>query len=52
MLRRRFGELSPSVVERISVLSLDQVGALGEALLDFGAIADLETWLANVEPSA
>jgi predicted transposase/invertase (TIGR01784 family) len=52
MLRRRFGELSPSVVERISVLSLDQVGALGEALLDFGAIADLETWLANLEPSA
>jgi predicted transposase/invertase (TIGR01784 family) len=47
-LRRRFGELPSEVVEQISGLSLDQLGALGEALLDFQSIADLDAWLASL----
>jgi predicted transposase/invertase (TIGR01784 family) len=44
-LVRRVGELSDSVRSKIETLSLSQLEALAEALLDFGAIADLEAWL-------
>nr|WP_275072639.1 DUF4351 domain-containing protein [Petrachloros mirabilis] len=30
-------------------MSLEQLGNLGEALLDFTDLADLEAWLANQE---
>jgi predicted transposase YdaD len=43
-LTRRMGELPQQVLERIETLSLEQLENLGEALLDFQAIADLETW--------
>jgi len=39
------GELSQDVLERIQSLSLSQLEALGEALLDFTAIEDLCFWL-------
>ena len=45
LLTRRFGELEPSVVEQIRGLSLPEVEALAEALLEFSEIADLENWL-------
>ena len=45
LLTRRFGELKPSVVEQIRGLSLPEVEALAEALLEFSQIAELENWL-------
>jgi Domain of unknown function (DUF4351) len=44
-LTRRVGSLSTDLRSRVESLSLEQLESLGEALLDFGAIADLETWL-------
>lgn len=44
-LHRRCGELAPTVREQITLLSLSQLEALGEALLEFRGLADLERWL-------
>ncbi|MBE9207374.1 DUF2887 domain-containing protein [Nostoc sp. LEGE 06077] len=44
-LNRRVGTISDELQRQIQALSLEQLEALGEALLDFVAIADLETWL-------
>ena len=44
-LQKRVGELPQEVRERIQSLSLNQLEALGEALLDFTGLADLLTWL-------
>jgi predicted transposase YdaD len=44
-LARRFGNLPGGIQSQISALSLEEVEALGEALLEFSAIADLTTWL-------
>ena len=44
-LARRVGERSPELDERIRQLSLSQIEELGEALLDFSTLADLEAWL-------
>lgn len=44
-LQRRCGELTPPVRERIAHLRLPQLETLGEALLEFGGLADLEQWL-------
>jgi hypothetical protein len=38
------GELSPDMRSRIEALPLEQLENLGEALLDFEVIADLEAW--------
>ena len=46
LLTRRVGELPESVRSQIDHLSLPQLEALGEALLDFSKLVDLETWLA------
>lgn len=45
LLQKRVGELPQEVWERIQTLSLEQLEALGEALLDFIAIEDLLNWL-------
>jgi predicted transposase YdaD len=45
LLKRRVGELAPEVQERIQSLSLEQLEALGEALLDFTGLEDLLSWL-------
>jgi predicted transposase YdaD len=50
MLRRRCGELSPEQQARVSQLSLPQLEALAEALLDFTGMADLKAWLAAPHP--
>ena len=42
LLRRRLGQLSDNQVEQIQKLSVPQLENLGEALLDFTDIADLE----------
>ncbi len=47
-LNRRVGTLPKSLSSQIATLSLAQIEALAEALLDFQSIADLETWLENL----
>lgn len=44
-LARRCGALTPPHLEKIRVLDSAQLVGLGEALLDFGSIADLDAWL-------
>jgi predicted transposase/invertase (TIGR01784 family) len=44
-LARRIGEVSPELQSQIRALSLYQLEALADALLDFSALADLRTWL-------
>jgi hypothetical protein len=44
-LNRRFGAINSALIESVQGLSVEQLEELGEALLDFRAIADLETWL-------
>ncbi|MEH2412697.1 DUF4351 domain-containing protein [Nostoc sp.] len=44
-LNRHIGEIDTSLIERIQGLSIEQLENLGEALLDFCSVADLETWL-------
>ncbi|MDB9370365.1 DUF4351 domain-containing protein, partial [Nodularia spumigena CS-586/05] len=45
LLNRRCGVLSPNQEAQIRSLDLNQLESLGEALLDFTTIADLEAWL-------
>ncbi len=44
-LTRKLGILSPSLTAKVNALSLEELEGLGEALLDFTRIEDLETWL-------
>ena len=44
-LSKRFGKLTNSYIENINSLTIVQLEDLGEALLDFGNITDLEQWL-------
>ena len=44
-LTRRFGSLDNSLREQISQLSIFQLEALAESLLDFSSLADLLSWL-------
>ena len=44
LLTRRVGELPQTWRDRVNTLSLEQLENLGEALLDFQGITDLETW--------
>lgn len=50
-LQRRVGELPQEVRGRVQTLSLEQLEALGEALLDFTTIGDLLNWLATNQPT-
>ena len=45
LINRRFGELGSSFIEQIGRLSVEQLEELGEELLDFSEIADLQAWL-------
>jgi hypothetical protein len=46
-LHRRIGALPEPLQEQVTALAIDQLEALGEALLDFSSLADLEHWLAE-----
>jgi predicted transposase YdaD len=46
-LTRQIGALPPALTTQIQSLTLEQLEALGEALLDFSTLVDLETWLAG-----
>ena len=48
-LNRRIGEIDASLIERVRGLSAEQLENLGEALLDFSSVADLEAWLNQQE---
>lgn len=48
-LTRRVGELPSPVRQGVESLSLEQLENLGEALLDFNSMADLQAWLEEVE---
>jgi hypothetical protein len=45
LLNCRIGDIDASLIERVQGLSIEQLENLGEALLDFSSVADLETWL-------
>jgi len=47
-LNRRIGEIESSLIQRVQTLSIEQLEELGEALLDFNSIEDLENWLQSV----
>lgn len=49
-LTRKFGALSEDVTSRLTQLSSSQLTALGEALLDFTTMSDVERWLATPPP--
>jgi hypothetical protein len=44
-LSKRFGKINDRRLENINSLSLEKLEDLGEALLDFNDIADLDNWL-------
>jgi Domain of unknown function (DUF4351) len=44
-LNRRLGQVPEQCLERIQQLNISQLEELGEALLDFTSLADLEGWL-------
>ena len=44
-LNRRIGEISPLLIAQVQKLPIEQIESLGEALLDFNKLDDLETWL-------
>jgi predicted transposase YdaD len=45
ILTRKLGNISPEVRSRVNTLDIDQLESLGEDLLDFTSMADLEAWL-------
>ncbi|MDB9521464.1 DUF4351 domain-containing protein [Dolichospermum circinale CS-1225] len=45
ILSKRFGKLGDSYIQNINSLNIEQLEKLGEAVLDFTDINDLETWL-------
>ncbi len=45
LLTRQVGELPEDVRQQVEVLSLEELENLGEALLDFSSMADLQVWL-------
>jgi predicted transposase YdaD len=46
-LARRVGNISPELQVRVKALSLDRLEELGEALLYFTGLADLEVWFSQ-----
>lgn len=49
LLARKVGELPDSTRSQIDALAIVQLEALGEALLDFSNLSDLEAWLMEQE---
>ena len=47
-LTRRVGEVPESLKTQIEALLIAQLELLGEALLDFSSVTDLELWLAHL----
>jgi Domain of unknown function (DUF4351) len=47
LLNRKLGNVSPEVRSRVNSLDIDRLESLGEDLLDFTSMADLEAWLSQ-----
>jgi hypothetical protein len=47
LLNRRVGTLPEALQTQVEALPLERLEMLGEALLDFTGLADLENWLAQ-----
>ena len=47
LLNRKLGNLTPQLLERVNNLQINHIESLGEALLDFNSIGDLESWLSQ-----
>jgi hypothetical protein len=47
LLTRRVGTLTADLTTQIQALTLPQLEALGDALLDFHTLSDLQSWLAR-----
>jgi predicted transposase YdaD len=45
LLSKRFGKIDDRRIQVINSLTLEQLEDLGEALLDFGEVGDLDQWL-------
>ncbi len=50
LINKRLGSVPSEITTRLDRLSSDQLDELGEALLDFTSVADLEDWLARCNP--
>jgi hypothetical protein len=46
-INRRVGEIELSLIDSIRALTIEKLELLGEALLDFSSVTDLEQWLQN-----
>ncbi len=44
-LNRRIGEIDSLLIQKVQELTVEKLEELGEALLDFTSVTDLETWL-------
>jgi hypothetical protein len=51
LLNRRLGEVSPDLKSQVQELSLTQIEALSEGLLDFSTLDDLVEWLRSQNTS-
>jgi predicted transposase/invertase (TIGR01784 family) len=47
ILTRKLGNISPEVRSRVNSLDINKLESLGEDLLDFTSMADLEAWLSQ-----
>jgi predicted transposase YdaD len=47
LLTRKLGNINPEVRSRVNSLNIDKLESLGEDLLDFTSMADLEAWLSQ-----
>jgi hypothetical protein len=45
LLNRRVGNIPDALLSQIQGLSVEQLEALGDAVLDFSTLADLSSWL-------
>jgi predicted transposase YdaD len=45
LFNRRFGEVDASIIDRVRVLSTEQLEILGEEFLSFSDVSDLVNWL-------
>ncbi|QSJ15329.1 Rpn family recombination-promoting nuclease/putative transposase [Nostoc sp. UHCC 0702] len=45
LLNRRFGKIDSLIIERLQLLSTEQLESLGEEFLDFSNVSDLIAWL-------
>ncbi|HUK90306.1 MAG TPA: DUF4351 domain-containing protein, partial [Blastocatellia bacterium] len=51
VLRRRFGAVGPRIEQRVTSRPVEQLEELGEALLDFTSLEDVERWLSEKDHS-